>query len=133
LNLKRTFFLDNLPILCYNQSNKKSALEGKNMKIYTTNYITGKNLETLGLVQGSTVQSKHIGRDLAASFKTIVGGELKGYTEMMNEARKIATARMTEQAEAMGADAVIEVRYSSSSVMDGAAEIMAYGTAVKFI
>ena len=103
------------------------------MKIYTTNYITGKNLETLGLVEGSTVQSKHIGRDLAASFKTIVGGELKGYTEMMNEARKIATARMTEQAEAMGADAVIEVRYSSSSVMDGAAEIMAYGTAVKFI
>ena len=103
------------------------------MKIYTTNYITGKNLETLGLVQGSTVQSKHIGRDLAASFKNIVGGELKGYTEMLNEARKIATARMTEQAEAMGADAVIEVRYSSSSVMDGAAEIMAYGTAVKFI
>ena len=101
------------------------------MKIYTTDYITGKNLETLGLVQGSTVQSKHIGRDLAASFKTIVGGELKGYTEMLNEARKIATARMTEQAEAMGADAVIEVRYSSSSVMDGAAEIMAYGTAVR--
>lgn len=103
------------------------------MKIYTTNYITGKNLETLNLVQGSTVQSKHIGRDLAASFKTIVGGELKGYTEMMNEARKVATARMIEQAEAMGADAVIEVRYSSSAVMDGAAEIMAYGTAVKFI
>ncbi|MBO5756140.1 MAG: YbjQ family protein [Clostridia bacterium] len=103
------------------------------MKIYTTNYITGKNLETLGLVEGSTVQSKHIGRDLAASFKTIVGGELKGYTEMMNEARKVATARMIEQAEAMGADAVIEVRYSSSAVMDGAAEIMAYGTAVKFI
>ena len=103
------------------------------MKIYTTDYITGKNLETLGLVEGSTVQSKHIGRDLAASFKTIVGGELKGYTEMMNEARKVATARMIEQAEAMGADAVIEVRYSSSAVMDGAAEIMAYGTAVKFI
>ena len=103
------------------------------MKIYTTNYITGKNLETLGLVQGSTVQSKHIGRDLAASFKTIVGGELKGYTEMMNEARKVATARMIEQAEAMGADAIIAVRYSSSAVMDGAAEIMAYGTAVKFI
>ena len=103
------------------------------MKIYTTNYITGKNLETLGLVEGSTVQSKHIGRDLAASFKTIVGGELKGYTEMMNEARKVATARMIEQAEAMGADAIIAVRYSSSAVMDGAAEIMAYGTAVKFI
>ena len=103
------------------------------MKIYTTDYITGKNLETLNLVQGSTVQSKHIGRDLAASFKTIVGGELKGYTEMMNEARKVATARMIEQAEAMGADAIIAVRYSSSAVMDGAAEIMAYGTAVKFI
>ena len=103
------------------------------MKIYTTDYITGKNLETLGLVEGSTVQSKHIGRDLAASFKTIVGGELKGYTEMMNEARKVATARMIEQAEAMGADAIIAVRYFSSAVMDGAAEIMAYGTAVKFI
>ena len=103
------------------------------MKIYTTDYITGKNLETLGLAQGSTVQSKHIGRDIAASFKTIVGGEPKGYTEMMNEARKMATSRMIEQAEAMGADAIIAVRYSSSAVMDGAAEIMAYGTAVKFI
>lgn len=103
------------------------------MKIYTTDYITGKNLETLGLVEGSTVQSKHIGRDIAASFKTIVGGELKGYTEMMNEARKKATSRMIEQAEAMGADAIVGVRYSSSAVMDGAAEIMAYGTAVKFI
>ena len=103
------------------------------MKTYTTDYITGKNLETLGMVQGSTVQSKHIGRDIAASFKTIVGGELKGYTEMMNEARKTATARMIEQAEAMGADAVICVRFASSAVMDGAAEIMAYGTAVKFI
>lgn len=103
------------------------------MKIFTTDYITGKNLETLGMVQGSTVQSKHIGRDIAASFKTIVGGELKGYTEMMNEARKTATARMIEQAEAMGADAVICVRFASSAVMDGAAEIMAYGTAVKFI
>ena len=103
------------------------------MKIYTTDYITGKNLETLGLAEGSTVQSKHIGRDIAASFKTIVGGELKGYTEMMNEARKVATARMIEQAEAMGADAIVGVRYASSAVMDGAAEIMAYGTAVKFI
>ncbi len=103
------------------------------MKVYTTDYITGKTLETLGLVEGSTVQSKHIGRDIAASFKTIVGGELKGYTEMMNEARKKATARMIEQAEAMGADAIVGVRYASSAVMDGAAEIMAYGTAVRFI
>ena len=108
------------------------------MKIYTTDYIFGKQLDTLGLVQGSTVQSKHIGRDIAASFKTIVGGELKGYTEMMNEARDIATRRMIEdakarEAEAMGADAIVAVRYASSAVMDGAAEIMAYGTAVKFI
>jgi len=103
------------------------------MKLYTTDYITGKQFETLGLVEGSTVQSKHIGRDIAASFKTIVGGELKGYTEMMNEARKMATNRMIERAEAMGADAIVCVRYASSAVMDGAAEIMAYGTAVKFI
>lgn len=103
------------------------------MKIYTTDYVSGKQIETLGLVEGSTVQSKHIGRDIAASFKTIVGGELKGYTAMMNEARKKATERMIEKAEAMGADAIICVRYSSSAVMDGAAEIMAYGTAVKFI
>jgi len=103
------------------------------MKIYTTDYITGKQFETLGLVEGSTVQSKHIGRDIAASFKTIVGGELKGYTEMMNEARKMATNRMIEKAEMMGADAIVCVRYASSAVMDGAAEIMAYGTAVKFI
>ena len=103
------------------------------MKIYSTDYVTGKNLETLGLVQGSTVQSKHIGRDIAASFKTIVGGELKGYTEMMNEARKAATDRMIEQAEAMDADAIVGVRYTSASVMEGAAEILAYGTAVKFI
>lgn len=103
------------------------------MKIFTTDYITGKQLETLGLVEGSTVQSKHIGRDIAASFKTIVGGELKGYTEMMNEARKTATERMIEKAEALGADAIICVRYASSAVMDGAAEILAYGTAVKFI
>lgn len=103
------------------------------MKIYTTDYVSGKQIETIGLVEGSTVQSKHIGRDIAASFKTIVGGELKGYTEMMNEARKKATERMIEKAEAMGADAIICVRYSSSAVMDGAAEIMAYGTAVKFI
>ena len=103
------------------------------MILVNTDYISGKELEMLGLVKGSTIQSKHIGKDLLSSFKTIVGGELKGYTEMMNEARKVATARMIEQAEAMGADAIVGVRYASSAVMDGAAEIMAYGTAVKFI
>ena len=103
------------------------------MILSTTDYITDKQLQTLGLVQGSTVQSKHIGRDIAASFKTIVGGELKGYTEMMNDARQKATDRMIKQAQAMGADAIVGVRYASSAVMDGAAEVMAYGTAVKFI
>ena len=103
------------------------------MILVNTDYITGKELETLGLVRGSTIQSKNIGKDITQSFKTLVGGELKAYTEMMNEARAIATKRMADDAQAMGADAVINIRYSSSTVMQGAAEIMAYGTAVKFI
>lgn len=98
-----------------------------------TDYITGKELEMLGLVRGSTIQSKNIGKDIAQSFKTIVGGELKAYTEMMNEARAVATERMVAEAEGMGADAVVNIRYASSSVMQGAAEVIAYGTAVRFI
>ena len=86
----------------------------------------------LGLVQGSTIQSKDIGKDILQSFKTLVGGELTGYTEMMNEARAMATKRMVGMAEAMGADAVVNIRYASSAVMQGAAEVIAYGTAVKF-
>ena len=103
------------------------------MIIVNTDYIEGKKFEMLGIAKGSTIQTKHIGRDFAASFKTIVGGELKGYTEMMNEARDNATARMVEDAERMGADAVINVRYSTSAVMESAAEVMAYGTAVRFV
>ena len=103
------------------------------MILVNTEYVSGKELEMLGLVKGTTVQSKHFGKDLAQSFKTLVGGELKGYTEMMNEARAIATKRMVEEAESMGADAVVNVRYASSSVVDGAAEVIAYGTAVKFV
>ena len=103
------------------------------MLIVTTDTIFGKNLEMLGLVEGSTIQSKHIGSDITQSFKTIVGGELKAYTQMMNEARAMATRRMVEEAEALGADAVINVRFASSAVMQGAAEVIAYGTAVKFI
>lgn len=95
--------------------------------------VPGKNIAPISMVKGCVVQSKHIGRDLAASFKTIVGGELAGYTEMMNEARMIATKRMIEEAEKLGADAVIGVRYASSAIMQGAAEVLAYGTAVKFI
>lgn len=102
------------------------------MILVTTDYITGKELEMLGLVKGSTIQSKNLGRDITQGFKTLVGGELKAYTEMMNEARALATKRMVEEAQGMGADAVVNIRYASAAVMQGAAEVMAYGTAVKF-
>ena len=102
------------------------------MILVNTDYITGKELEMLGLVQGSTIQSKHLGKDISQSFKTLVGGELKAYTEMMEAARTLATKRMEEEAQRLQADAVINLRYSSSAVMQGAAEVMAYGTAVKF-
>lgn len=102
------------------------------MTLVNTDYISGKELETLGLVQGSTIQSKNIGRDITQSFKTLVGGELKAYTDMMNEARALATKRMVGEAEALGADGVVNIRYASSTVMQGAAEVIAYGTAVKF-
>lgn len=103
------------------------------MILVNTDYITGKNFEMIGLVRGTTIQSVHVGKDIMNNLKTLVGGELTSYTEMMNEARAIATKRMADDAQAMGADAVINIRYSSSTVMQGAAEIMAYGTAVKFI
>lgn len=101
------------------------------MILTTTEFIAGKTYNTLGLVRGSTIQSKHIGSDIGQSFKTIVGGELKSYTDMLNKARDIATQRMIEQAASMGADAIVSVRFTTSSVMNGAAEVMAYGTAVK--
>ena len=103
------------------------------MILVNTDYRTGKTLDMLGLVKGSTILSKHIGKDIGRGLKTIVGGELTGYTEMMNEARAIATKRMVEEAETLGADAVVNIRYASSAVMQGAAEVIAYGTAVKFI
>ena len=102
------------------------------MLLVTTETVSGRELEMLGLVKGSTIQSKNIGRDITQGFKTLVGGELKSYTDMMNEARSIAPQRMVDEAQALGADAVVAVRYSSASVMQGAAEVMAYGTAVKF-
>ena len=101
------------------------------MFFVTTDYIPGKKLEMLGLVKGSTIQSKHIGKDLGAGFKSLVGGELKGYTQMMEEARSIATDRMIKDAEALGADAIVNVRYATSAIMQGAAEVIVYGTAVK--
>ena len=103
------------------------------MILVNTDFITGKELETLTLVKGSTIQSKHLGKDIAQAFKTMVGGELVAYNEMMNEARAIATKRMVAEAEALGADAVINIRYASSAVMQGAAEVIVYGTAVKFL
>lgn len=103
------------------------------MILVNTDYITGKELEMLSLVRGSTIQSKNVGKDILQSFKTLVGGELKAYNEMMSEARAIATKRMVAEAEALGADAVVNIRYTSSAVMQGAAEVIAYGTAVKFI
>ncbi len=103
------------------------------MILVNTDFITGKELQTLGLVKGSTVHSKNIGSDILSGLKTIVGGEIEQYSEMMNEARAIATKRMVKEAEALGADGVINIRYVSSAVMASAAEIVAYGTAVKFI
>ena len=103
------------------------------MILVNTDYISGKELETISLVKGSTIQSKHVGKDILQSFKTLVGGELKAYNEMMNEARAIATKRMVAEAEELGADAVINIRYASSAIMQGAAEVIVYGTAVKFV
>ena len=93
------------------------------MILVNTDYITGKKFEMIGLVKGNMIQSVHFGKDLVNSFKTLVGGELTSYTEMMNEARAIATKRMSEEAEKCGADAVINIRYASSTVVQGAAEI----------
>lgn len=101
------------------------------MILTTTENIEGYELTTLGLVQGSTIQSKNMFKDMGAGFKSMVGGELKAYTQMMEEARELATSRMIERANALGADAIVCVRFNSASVMQGAAEIMTYGTAVK--
>ncbi len=101
------------------------------MKLVSIESIPGKEFEALGLVRGTVVYSKNFGRDFMAGLKTLVGGEIAGYTEMLNEARQIATKRMVDDAEKLGADAIVGVRYGSASVMQGAAEIVAYGTAVK--
>ena len=101
------------------------------MLLLNIDYVPGRDIEALGMVKGTVVQSKNIGRDFMAGMKTLVGGEIKGYTEMLIEARQIATKRMVDEAVALGADAVIGVRFGSSAVMQGAAEVIAYGTAVK--
>lgn len=103
------------------------------MLVVTTDYITGKNLETLSLVRGCTIQTVHLGKDIMSSFKTLVGGELHSYNEMMENARTIALNRMIDDATKLGADAIVGVRFATSSIMQSAAEVIAYGTAVKFI
>lgn len=101
------------------------------MLILTIENIPGRQItEIKGLVKGSTIRSKHIGKDIASSFKTIVGGELTSYNEMLTEARQIAIGRMVDEAESIGANAIIGVRITSSAVAAGAAEMVAYGTAV---
>ena len=103
------------------------------MKLLSINYIPGAEIEALGMVKGTIVQTKNFGRDFMAGMKTLVGGEIVGYTEMLNEARQIAVKRMVDEAKELGADAIIDVKYGSSQIMAGAAEVIAYGTAVKII
>ncbi len=103
------------------------------MILVNTDFVSGKEIETIQIVKGSVIQAKHLGKDIMSGLKTLVGGELTGYSEMINEARAKATKRMVEEAERLGADAVINIRYASSAVMQGAAEVMVYGTAVKCI
>ena len=101
------------------------------MLLLNIDYIPNREIEALGLVKGTVVQAKHFGKDFMAGMKTLVGGEVEGYTELMNEARKVATKRMVDEAETLGADAVLNIRFASASLMQGAAEITVYGTAVK--
>ena len=103
------------------------------MKLLSIEYIPGEEIEALGMVKGTVVQTKNVGHDFMAGMKTLVGGEIVGYTQMLNEARQIAVKRMVDEAKEMGADAVIGVKYGSSQVMSGAAEVIAYGTAVKYV
>lgn len=103
------------------------------MLLTTTENIPGRSYEILGIVKGNMIQTRNIGRDIGQGLKSMVGGELSTYTEMMNESRAVATKRMVEGAEKLGADAVVMMRYSTSTVMQGAAEIIAYGTAVRYV
>ncbi|MDO4852251.1 MAG: YbjQ family protein [Clostridia bacterium] len=103
------------------------------MKLLSIETIPGQDFEALGMVKGAVVQTKHFGKDFMAGLKTLVGGEIVGYTEMLNEARQIAVKRMVDEAKAMGADAVVGVRYGSAQMMQGAAEVIAYGTAVRYL
>ena len=101
------------------------------MLLLNIDHVPGRDMEAIGLVKGTVVQSKNFGKDFMAGMKTLVGGEIKSYTDMLVEARQIATKRMVDEASALGADAIVNIRFGSSAVMQGAAEVIAYGTAVK--
>ena len=101
------------------------------MLLLNIDHVPGRDMEAIGLVKGTVVQSKNFGKDFMAGMKTLVGGEIKSYTDLLVEARQIATKRMVDEADAMGADAIVNIRFGSSAVMQGAAEVIAYGTAVK--
>ena len=101
------------------------------MLLLNIDHVPGRDMEAIGLVKGTVVQSKNFGKDFMAGMKTLVGGEITSYTDMLAEARQIATKRMVDEATAMGADAIVNIRFGSSAVMQGAAEVIAYGTAVK--
>ena len=103
------------------------------MKLLSIEYIPGAEIEALGMVKGTIVQTKNVGKDFMAGMKTLVGGEIVGYTQMLEEARQIAVKRMVDEAKALGAAAIIGVRYGSSQLMAGAAEVIAYGTAVRIL
>ena len=107
-------------------------MEDKKMILVNTDYISGKELETIALVRGSTIQTRHLGKDITQGLKSLIGGELKSYTEMMDNARALATKRMTDEAEKLDADGIVNIRYVSTEIMKNAAEVIAYGTAVKF-
>ena len=108
-------------------------MQENSLLMSTTDTIPGKELQTLGLVQGNVVRAKDIGRAFAAGVRAIGGGEIKIYTDLLNEARTTATSRMQEQAKALGADAIVCIRMTTCSVMDGSSEVTIYGTAVKFV
>lgn len=134
---KNIRFYEDQGLLCPNRNPQNDYREYslddvKSMMLVSIDSIPGKDFEVLGIVKGTIVQSKNFGRDFMASMETLVGGEIKGYTEMLNEARQIATKRMVDEAEFLGADAVVGIKYGSSALMQGAAEIIAYGTAVRF-
>jgi uncharacterized protein YbjQ (UPF0145 family) len=105
----------------------------KILPMYTTESIPGKKYEALGMVKGTMIQTKHLGRDIMNILKSLVGGELTGYSEMLNEARAIATRRMMQEAVEKNADAIVNIRYTTSAVLQGAAEILVYGTAVRYM